>query len=78
MGDEKLSFPLCTDELQGGFLLPPALGVAQQLQAARATNAETQEFIIALEIPGGSTNLLGAVASPSPPAQALPLLIPGG
>lgn len=57
MGDEKLNFSPCTGEFQGGFLLPPALGVARSLQALRVTNTQPKDFVIALEIPGGSTHL---------------------
>lgn len=57
VGDEKLSFSLCTGELQGGFLLPSTLGVAHPLQAVRVTNAEAKNFVIALEIAGDSTDL---------------------
>lgn len=57
VGDEELSFPLYTGELQGVVLFPPALGVANLLQAPRVTNAEPEDFVIALEIPGVSTDL---------------------
>lgn len=37
--------------------MPPALEVARPLQALRVTNAQPKDFVIALEIPGGSTHL---------------------
>lgn len=59
ISDKKLRIFLCTDDLQDISLLPSTLRITDVLQTVSLTDAEAKNLVIALIIPGNSTNLQG-------------------